>query len=136
LDPRQKPGWQLPQLFADAYRDIALSVSSPAGSLRFRRILPPRSLRRSLDVPRDQFLSGGEAWRGLADVREEDLSAADLALLDRAAELACGDAPEWEPVRQLYESDERLRVPSVIRSCTDVGVQEVLLPELEHASGS
>jgi len=133
-----------------------------------------------LDVPRDQFLPGGEAWRlcragladpdkfgifdmhglwfvrgnlvrdvaslnkiellpwdcwGLVDAREEDLSAADLALLDRAAELTCGDVPEWELVRQLYESDERFRVPSVIRSYTDAGVQEVRLPELELASG-
>ena len=133
-----------------------------------------------LDVPRDQFLPGGEAWRlcrasladpdkfgifdmhglwfvrgnlvrdvaslnkiellpwdcwGLADAREEDLSAADLALLDQAAELTRGDVPEWEPVRQLYESDGRLRVPSVIRSYTDAGVQEVRLPELEHTSG-
>jgi hypothetical protein len=133
-----------------------------------------------LDVPRDQFLPGGEAWRlcrggladpdtfgifdmhglwfvrgnlvrdvaslnrtellpwdcwGLVDVREEDLSVADLALLDRAAELTCGDVPEWEPVRQLYENDKRLRVPSVIRSYTDEGVQEVRLPELKPASG-
>jgi len=38
-------------------------------------------------------------------------------------------------VRQLYESDERLRVPRVIRSYTDAGAQEVRLPELEHTSG-
>ncbi len=133
-----------------------------------------------LDVPCDQFLPGGEAWRlcragladpdkfgifdmhglwfvrgnlvrdvaslnkiellprdcwGLVDAREEDLSAADLALLDRAAELTCGDVPEWELVRQVYESEERFRVPSVIRSYTDAGVQEVRLPELEPASG-
>lgn len=133
-----------------------------------------------LDVPRDQFLPGGEAWRlcragladpdkfgifdmhglwfvrgnfvrdvaslnkiellpwdcwGLVDAREEDLSAADLTLLDQAAELTCGDVPEWESVWQLYESDGRLRVPSVIRSYTDAGVQEVRLPELELASG-
>lgn len=58
-------------------------------------------------------------------MREEDLSAADLALLDRVAGLTCGDVPEWEPVRQLYESDKRLGVPSMIRSYTDEGVQEV-----------
>ena len=135
-----------------------------------------------LDVPRDQFLPGGEAWRlcragladpdkfgifdmhglwfirgnlvrdvaslnkiellpwdcwGLVDAREENLSATDLALLDQAAELTRGDVPEWESVRQLYESDQRLRVPSVIRSYTDAGVQEARLPELdlEPASG-
>jgi len=38
-------------------------------------------------------------------------------------------------VRQLYENDKRLRVPSVIRSYTDEGVQEVRLPELKPASG-
>ncbi|MEA4884903.1 MAG: transglutaminase-like domain-containing protein [Clostridia bacterium] len=132
-----------------------------------------------LDVPRDQFLVGGQAWRlcragladadkfgifdmhglsfirgdfirdvaslnkmellpwdcwGLAETRDEDLSAADLALLDQAAELTCGDVPEWELVRQLYESDERLRVPAVIRSYTQAGVQTVELIQ-RHAGG-
>ncbi|MGB4337814.1 MAG: transglutaminase-like domain-containing protein [Bacillota bacterium] len=124
------------------------------------------------DVPRDQFLTAGEAWRmcrtgladadrfgifdmrgpwfirgnlvrdvaalnkvellpwdswGLAEADDEGLSSADLSLLDRAANLTHGDVPRWDAVHQLYESDERLRVPAVIQSYTEAGVTEVRL---------
>ncbi|MDI7277620.1 MAG: transglutaminase-like domain-containing protein [Anaerolineae bacterium] len=119
-----------------------------------------------LDVPRDQFVVGGEAWRlcrsgqadpetfgifdmhglwfvrgnlvrdlaslnkvellpwdawGIIDARDEDLSADDLALLDQVAELTSGDVPGFNRVRQLYETDDRLRVPATIRSYTEAG---------------
>jgi hypothetical protein len=107
-----------------------------------------------LDVPRDQFIVGGKAWRmcrsgqaypdsfgifdmhGLGFVRGDfvrDVASLnkvellpwdcwgiiesprldnpdELALLDHVAELTCGDMPNLEAVRTLYESDTRLRM--------------------------
>ncbi len=128
-----------------------------------------------LDVPRDQFVVGGQAWQacrsgqadpnafgiadlkglwfvrgdlvrdvaalnkvellpwdgwGLADARDEDLTAADLALLDEVAELTAGDVPDFDQVRALYQNNAGLRVPDVIRSYTAQGVASVPLPEL------
>lgn len=127
-----------------------------------------------LDVPRDQFIVGGSAWRmcragqadpesfgildmhglwfvrgdfvrdvgslnkiellpwdswGIIEARDADLSAGDLAFLDEVAELTCGDVPQFDRVRSLYESDDRLRVPGTIRSYTQAGVQTVDLLE-------
>lgn len=114
-----------------------------------------------LDVPRDQFIVGGQAWQmcragqadpdtfGIGDLKglwfvrgdfvrdvtslnklellpwdswglieggDEELSEADLAALDAMAELTAGDMPEFDRMRQVYESDRRWCVPSVIRS--------------------
>lgn len=130
-----------------------------------------------LDVPRDQFLTGGRAWQGcragladpatfgiadlkglwfvrgdlvrdvaalnrvellpwdgwgLADARDEDLSADDLALLDEVAELTAGDVPAFDQVRALYQNNAGLRVPAVIRSYTAQGVQTVPLAEISN----
>lgn len=54
----------------------------------------------------------------------------DLALLDRIAALTGDDVPEADQVRQLYEHDDRLRVPGKIRSYTQQGVQEIELVRL------
>jgi hypothetical protein len=93
------------------------------------------------DVPRDQFLVGGKAWRmcrageadpekfgifdmhGLWFIRGDlvrDLLALnkieilpwDFALLDRVAELTLVDAPPFAEVRAIYEGDARLRTPA------------------------
>jgi hypothetical protein len=127
-----------------------------------------------LDVPREQFLTGGRAWRmcrtgeadpeafgihdlrglwfvrgdlvrdaaalnrmellpwdgwGLIDAREEALSPDDWTLLDHLAELTEGDVPDFRSLRLIYESEERLRVPAVIRSYTAGGVETVRLEE-------
>jgi hypothetical protein len=108
------------------------------------------------DVPRDQFLVGGKAWRmcrageadpdhfgifdlhgmwfirgdlvrdllalnkievlpwdgwGLIAKEERDLSADDMALLDRIAELTRVDEPPFAEVRAICEGPARLRVP-------------------------
>lgn len=121
-----------------------------------------------LDVPRDQFIVGGQAWQlcregqadpetfgifdmkglwfvrgdfirdvaalnkvellpwdswGLAEGRDEELTAADLVFLDQVAALTSGDVPDFAPVRQLYETDGRLRVPPTVRSYTQEGPQ-------------
>jgi len=135
-----------------------------------------------LDVPRDQFITGGQAWQmcrageadpetfgihdmhglwfvrgnfvrdvaalnkvellpwdlwGLAYVEggDEALSAADRAALDEMAVLTAGDAPQFDRVRQLYEGDDRWRVPPVITSYTAAGPIDVPLPMLAPAIG-
>ena len=125
-----------------------------------------------LDVPRDAFIVGGDAWQmcragradpdafgifdmkglwfvrgdfvrdvaslnkvetlpwdgwGLADVRDQDLTSDDYALLDRLAELTTGEVPAYDIVRSLYENDDRLRVPHAVNSYTDGGVQLIEL---------
>jgi hypothetical protein len=49
----------------------------------------------------------------------------DLSLLDTLADLTRGDAPDFEQVRRLYESDPRLRVDDEIQSYIDGGLQTV-----------
>jgi hypothetical protein len=115
----------------------------------------------TLDVPRDQFIVGGAAWRmcrsgnanpdqfGIFDMHGIDfvkgdflrdvaslnkvellpwdcwgmilmdyttLLPDDLSLLDRLAELTCTDVPDFDRVRQIYESDPRLHVGNAIQS--------------------
>ena len=115
----------------------------------------------TLDVPRDQFITGGAAWkmcrRGEADpnrfgifdmhgidfvkgdfirdvaalnkmellpwdcwgmilVKYATLPPDDLSMLDRLAGLTAGDVRDTALVRQLYESDPRLRVSESIQS--------------------
>ncbi len=68
-----------------------------------------------------------DGW-GIIETRDDELTAEDLVLLDRIAALTCGDVPEFEQMRALYERDERLRVPPTIRSYTAQGVQGVDVP--------
>lgn len=62
-----------------------------------------------------------DSW-GLAEALDNDLTESDFALLDRVAELTCGDVPDFALVRRLYESDGRLRVPAIIHSYTKSGL--------------
>jgi len=52
----------------------------------------------------------------------------DLSLLDRLADLTCGDIPDFEAVRRLYESDPRLRVGQSIQSYVNGSMEPVVLP--------
>jgi hypothetical protein len=115
----------------------------------------------SLDVPRDQFIVGGAAWKmcrsgeadadqfGIFDMQGMDfvkgdfirdvaalnklellpwdcwgmilmeyatLAPDDLSMLDRLADLTCRDVPDFDSVRQIYQSDPRLRVQESIQS--------------------
>ena len=45
---------------------------------------------------------------------EVPLSDDDLALLDRAARLTMGGDAMFPELREIYESDDRIRVPEVI----------------------
>lgn len=63
-----------------------------------------------------------DSW-GLAEGQDAELTTADLMLLDQVAELTRGDVPEFAHVRQIYETDERLRVPPTVRSYTQAGPQ-------------
>jgi hypothetical protein len=125
-----------------------------------------------LDVPRDQFIVGGAAWKmcragqadpdqfGIFDLKGMDfvkgdfirdvaslnkvellpwdcwgliltefatLPPDDLSMLDRLADLTCGDVPNFEAVRQLYESDPRLRVGESITSFVNGSPQLIAL---------
>lgn len=70
-----------------------------------------------------------DCW-GIIEARDEDLSPSDLDLLDHVAELTCTDVPEFDRVRQLYENDNRLHVPTTIRSYTQAGVQTIDLAHI------
>jgi hypothetical protein len=126
----------------------------------------------TLDVPRDQFIVGGAAWKlcrsrqadpdqfGIFDMRGMDfvkgdfirdvaalnkvellpwdcwgmiltefvtLPPEDLSMLDRLADLTCTDVPEFDLVRQLFESDSRLRVGESIQSYVNGNVEQIAL---------
>lgn len=65
-----------------------------------------------------------DAW-ALMEHRDDELQASDLALLDDLASLTCGDVPEFDTVRRLYEAGNGLRVPVVIHSYRQGGPVEV-----------
>jgi len=125
-----------------------------------------------LDVPRDQFIVGGAAWKmcrsgqanpdqfGIFDMHGMDfvkgdfirdvaalnkvellpwdcwgmifvdyatLPPDDLSMLDRLADLTSADVHEFAMVRQLYESDPRLRVSESIQSYVNGNMERVQL---------
>ncbi len=65
-----------------------------------------------------------DGW-GLIEEEAQNISAEENAFLDRVAELTQGDVPQFDAVRALYASDERLRVPPVIKSYHNAGVESV-----------
>ena len=126
----------------------------------------------TLDVPRDQFIVGGAAWRlcrsaqadpakfGIFDMNGidfvkgdflRDLAALnkvellpwdcwgmilmdtaslppdDLSMLDQLADLTYKDVPDFERVRQLYESDSRLRVSDAIQSYINGNMEQIAI---------
>ncbi len=126
----------------------------------------------TLDVPRDQFIVGGAAWKmcrsgqanqdqfGIFDMHGMDfvkgdfirdvaalnkvellpwdcwgliladyasLPPDDLSLLDQLADLTHTDVPEFDRVRQLYESDPRLQVGSSIQSYENGAMEQIRL---------
>jgi hypothetical protein len=126
----------------------------------------------TLDVPRDQFIVGGAAWKmcrsgqadpaqfGIFDMNGIDfvkgdfirdvaalnkvellpwdcwgmilteyatLPPDDLSMLDRLADLTQADVPEFDLVRQLYESDPRLGVGESIQSFVNGNLERIVL---------
>jgi hypothetical protein len=126
----------------------------------------------TLDVPRDQFIVGGAAWKmcrsgqadpdqfGIFDMHGMDfvkgdflrdvaalnkvellpwdcwgmiftdyatLPPDDLSMLDRLADLTRTDVPEFATVRQIYESDPRLRVGESIQSYVNGSMERIEL---------
>jgi hypothetical protein len=65
-----------------------------------------------------------DCW-GLIEGEDKNLSADDMALLDRVAALTLADNSAFAEMRTLYENDARLCVPSVIKSYPGSGVQTV-----------
>jgi len=70
-----------------------------------------------------------DCW-GLIEGEDKNLSADDMALLDRVAALTLADNSAFAEMRPLYESDERLRVPSVVKSYAAAGAQIVDITQL------
>jgi len=70
-----------------------------------------------------------DCW-GLIEGEDKNLSADDMALLDRVAALTLADNSAFAEMRPLYESDERLRVPSVVKSYAAAGAQMVDITQL------
>jgi len=56
-----------------------------------------------------------DCW-GLLDKPFDDLTEEEMSLLDHIAELAATGDAVFEEIRETYENDDRLRVPSVITS--------------------
>ena len=126
----------------------------------------------TLDVPREQFIVGGAAWKmcrsgqadpgqfGIFDMHGMDfvkgdfirdvaainkvellpwdcwglilaeygsLPPDDLSLLDHLADLTYRDVPEFDRVRQLYESDPRLQAGSSIQSYVNGAMEQIQL---------
>ncbi len=67
-----------------------------------------------------------DCW-GLINGDDAALTAHDWALLDRLAELTCGDAPELATVRHLYATEPGLRAGDEIQSYIDGRAQTVRL---------
>ena len=126
----------------------------------------------TLDVPRNQFIVGGAAWKmcrseqadphtfGIFDMNGMDfvkgdfirdvaalnkvellpwdcwgmilteyttLPPDDLSMLDRLADLTHANVPDFDLVRQLYESDPRLRVGDAIQSYVNGNMEHIAL---------
>jgi hypothetical protein len=67
-----------------------------------------------------------DCW-GIIEKPEEN-EPDDLKFLDILAELTSGDVPDFETVRNLYQSDVRLHMDGVIRSYGSAGVETVQVP--------
>jgi Transglutaminase-like superfamily len=65
-----------------------------------------------------------DSW-GIIEAGDDDLTADDIAFLDRVAALAAADAPDCDALRALYGTDPRLRVPATITSYTQQGPRTV-----------
>jgi hypothetical protein len=71
-----------------------------------------------------------DSW-GIIESTDKGLTPQDLDWLDNLAVLTCGDVPKFDRVRELYEGDDRLKVPTTIRSYTQAGMQEVDLGQID-----
>jgi hypothetical protein len=67
-----------------------------------------------------------DCW-GLILMDNAALPPDDLFMLDRLADLTCGDVPDFEAVHQLYESDPRLRVGESITSFVNGKMEMIAL---------
>jgi len=65
-----------------------------------------------------------DCW-GLIEGEDQDITADEMALLDRVAALTLAGNEAFAEMRSVYRSDERLRVPPVIRSYPGAGVEVV-----------
>jgi hypothetical protein len=84
------------------------------------------NLARDLAALNKVELLPWDGW-GLGDKDEKALTLEDLTLLDRAAALTLAGNESFAEMRAFYQAQEGLRVPPVIRSYSDKGMQLVNL---------
>ena len=67
-----------------------------------------------------------DCWGSIEQLEEND--PADLMFLDQLAELTCGDVPDLDAVRTLYETDPRLHMNGNIHSYISTGMETMAIP--------
>jgi hypothetical protein len=67
-----------------------------------------------------------DCWGIIEKPAENDLD--DLKFLDTLAELTCGDVPDLQAVRTIYETDPRLQVSGTIHSYVNTDMETIELP--------
>ena len=68
-------------------------------------------------------------WDCWGIIEKADLSdPTDLAFLDRLADLTCADVPDFEPVRDVFQTDSRLSTGQEIHSYTAAGMETITIP--------
>jgi hypothetical protein len=73
-----------------------------------------------------------DCW-GLIDKDEAQITPEDLALLDQVAALRTRDNDAFAELRTIYQRNDDLSVPAVIRSYTEAGVENIALPPIAVA---
>jgi len=76
-----------------------------------------------------------DLW-GIIDEQEENITEKDRQFLDQTAAFILADPIPFPELCSIYEEDVRLRVPPVIRTYLETGIQTVNLLEKEafHAT--
>ncbi len=88
------------------------------------------NLIRDLAALNKMELLPWDGWGLIDEKRDEELTSDDWALLDHIAILTLADNSSFAEMRALYEKDEHLRVPPVIRSWSGMGShQKVAIAE-------
>jgi hypothetical protein len=114
--------------------DPATFGVAPGSPVRGWRYLQSQLVRDVAALNRVELLCW-DLW-GLADAREA-AAGADLALLDRVAELTLAGNEGFDELRALFEHDPRLRVPPVITSLESASgwqtARQVALPAMSRS---
>ena len=107
----------------DTWRLLDAELDNEAIAKEYALDFPP------WDVPRDRFLTAGEAWRALrrGTIDGETCGVSFIpaitgpwfvgaSILRDLAALTAGPAPEWQGLRAIYQAADDLRVPPTVLS--------------------